>query len=280
MNLMLSFFSNLLGLGIWCVRQTVNGNWTYGKIGKLSNVKKIKIIANGPSLVDDLKDDIKNAEYDYCMINDSMITPMFKQLRPSRFVLADTLYFNRDLEGENNPRIMAFTQVDWPMQLFVPKSAIPYVENKLSECKNIIIKPLPTFLPKYVKSNRIRNFFYKHYMACPPVQNVVVGAIYSCIMSGYKEIELYGVGHSWTTQLAVNEQNQVCLSDVHYYDLNAPMKPWMTVEGNPYRMHTVLRDLAQMFESYWELRFFADSLNNVKIYNMTKASFIDAFDRR
>ena len=273
----LSFINTASSLVAWCFRQTIHGLWTYGKIQKSEYNKTIRIIANSPSLNEELEQMDMSVQSDYCMVNDSMTTPLFRKFRPTRFILADPLYFNRDLEGDNNPRIEAFKKCDWLMQLYVPKSVVSITKDRLRECKSITIHTLPSSLPKSVSFVSVRNFFYRRGMACPIIQNVVVGAIYSSIMSGYKNIELYGVGHTWTTQLAVNELNQVCLSDVHYYDLNAPMQPWITVEGEPYRMHTVLRDLAQMFDSYWELREFANTLSGVLIINKTRGSFIDAF---
>lgn len=272
-----SLINTMCSLIVWCIRQTIYSLWTYGKVQKSEHNKAIRIIANSPSLNEELEQMDMRAETDYCMVNDSMTTPLFRKFRPTRFILADPLYFNRDLEGYNNPRVEAFKKCDWQMQLYVPKSVVSIAKDKLCECKSISIHALPSSLPKSVYSISVRNFFYRRGMACPRIQNVVVGAIYSSIMSGYKTIELYGVGHTWTTQLAVNELNQVCLSDVHYYDLNAPMQPWISVEGEPYKMHTVLRDLAQMFDSYWELREFANTIPGVLIINKTRGSFIDAF---
>lgn len=274
-----SWIETIGGLIKWIIIQTLKNTWTYSGIRKLEGNKSIRIIANSPSLNEELKQIDMGVETDYCMLNNSMLTSVFFQLKPARFVLADPLFFNRLMEGENNPRVEAFRKCDWPVQLYVPKNAVSMARDRLRECKMISIHTLPSPLPKSVSSVSIRNFLYRRGMACPPIQNVVVGAIYSAIMSGYKNIELYGVGHTWTTQLAVNEFNQVCLSDVHFYDLNAPMKPWITVEGKPYKMHEVLRDLAQMFDSYWELRYFIDTLGDVRISNHTRGSFVDAFER-
>lgn len=279
LKMLISFIRAIVSLALWCIRQTVHGLWTYGRIQVLKQKKANRIIANSPSLNEELEQMDMTIDTDYCMLNDSMTTPLFLRFKPARFILADPLYFNRDLEGDANPRVEAFKKCDWPMQLYVPKAAVSVAKDRLRECKTITIHALPSSLPKAVSSVYIRNFLYKRGMACPPIQNVVVGAIYSAIMSGYKNIELYGVGHTWTTQLAVNEQNQVCLSDVHYYDLNAPMSIWYRGNNEPYKMHEVLRDLAQMFDSYWELRKFADSQNDIKIINKSKGSFIDAFER-
>lgn len=100
------------------------------------------------------------------------------------------------------------------------------------------------------------------------------------INSGYKTIYLFGVDHSWTTQLCVNTLNQVCLRDLHYYDnKHVDLKPWLKGSGEPYKMHEVLRDLAHMFDSYHELQNYANYINNTKIINKSKESFIDAFTK-
>lgn len=267
-----------LGLIEWFLRRCIKRDWTCQRIQE-SKSEVIHIIANGPSLEEELKHVDSNVIANYCMLNMSVVTEIFDRIKPTMYVFADPLFFTKILIGENNEYIQKFNTVDWDMCICVPAEKINQAKTLFGKNKHITIKALPSSLPKLVGSRLVRNYFYKHGMACPPLQNVVVGAIYASIMNGYKRIELYGVGHSWTTHLAVNEQNQVCLSDVHYYDLNAPMKPWYKLGGTPYKMHEVLRDLAQMFDSYWELRYFTDNLGDIEIVNHTRGSFVDAFER-
>lgn len=277
LKLVYSFFQTILGIGEWVIKSIILGGWTVGKRA-FSNGRKIRIIANGPSLNEDLKA-VPDEDVDYYMLNNSVITPLFFQLKPSRYIIIDPLYFTKILGDVNNGVLSSILSIDWPIELYVPSTSVKYVRRLVSANSNVIVRPTPTSIPSDIKLRGVRNFFFKHMLASPPIQNVVVGAIYTSIMCGYDHIELYGVGHSWTTQLAVNQNNEVCIRDIHYYDSNATMKPWLQCNGEPYKMHIILRDLAQMFESYWDLRYLADSIGKIKIINKTKESFIDAFDR-
>ena len=55
-------------------------------------------------------------------------------------------------------------------------------------------------------------------------------AIYLALIEGYKEIELYGADHNMFLELGVNENNQLCSLDSHFYDQG---KPKMKVFKNP-----------------------------------------------
>lgn len=269
-------FQTVFGVLEWLLRRIIYHNITIKSLTP-SNGRKIRIIANGPTLLEELEAAAKGDE-DYLMLNDSAMTDIFSTVKPTRYVMMDPLYFTEVLD-QNEAFLNVFLKVDWDMMIFVPASCTSMVKKLFDSNSHLKVLPTPSGIPANVKLRCVRNFFFKHYLAAPPLQNVVVGAIYTSIMSGYRNIELFGVGHSWTTQLAVNDLNQVCLRDVHYYEKDAPMKPWLQCSGVPYRMHIILRDLAQMFDSYWDLRYFADAIGNVRILNKTRGSFIDAFDR-
>ena len=276
-----SFFNivgNVLGIIEWFIVKIIFRTFTIGK-RKDASLSQVSILANGPTLTDEL--DLLGAptDMDYCMLNDAAKTDLFWHIRPRYYVFADPLYFTHYLVEDNNPFVDAFKRIDWSMTVFVPVKVYGMVKKILSQTHRIIVEKIPGSLPGCVTDNSIRNFFFRHKMACPPLQNVVVGAIYSLIMEGYSNINLLGVGHSWLSALAVNDKNQVCLKNVHYYDKNVELKPWNKCYGEAYKMHEILRDLAQMFDSYHQLRIFADQIGGICIVNCTKGSYIDAFNR-
>ncbi len=272
----LNTLQTVLGVLEWILRRIISHNITCMNV-PTSNGRKIRIIANGPTLLEEL-DAAPKIDTDYLMLNNSAGTEIFFKIKPTRYVMVDPLFFTKILIEDDAFRD-AFLSVDWNMLIFVPASCVSMVRKLFASNRFLKVQPIPSGIPANVKIRSVRNFFFKHYLASPPLQNVVVGAIYSSIMSGFSNIELFGVGHSWTTQLAVNDQNQVCLRDVHYYEKDAPMQPWLQCDGVPYRMDVILRDLAQMFCSYWDLRYFADAVGDIRIVNKTRGSFIDAFDR-
>lgn len=77
----------------------------------------------------------------------------------------------------------------------------------------------------------------------------------------------------------MDQDNFVCMNDVHYYDKGNSNVIRMYVRNRPERLHEQLRYQATTFASYWELKGYADYLGDVEIINKTKDSFIDAFNK-
>ena len=236
------------------------------------NVQLLTILANGPSLKDDL-DKIDFTKGDFSVVNDFYLSPYYKKIKPKYHVLADPVYFRND--DDIKPFIDA---VRWDMKFFVPYSALRKVAL-LNNMPNKYIEVVPYNSCTYQGFECFRNWIYRKGLAMPKVQNVVVASIFTGINMGYKEIRLYGVDHSWTEALRVNNNNQVCFRDTHFWDgAEVQLTPWYTSYGEPQRMHLVLRDLSVTFYSYHQLRLYAND-NCCKIINYTPNSYIDAFDR-
>lgn len=89
-------------------------------------------------------------------------------------------------------------------------------------------------------------------------------AIYLALLEGYKEIRLYGADHNMFLELAVNDLNQLCSLDSHYYDKEKPqLKPFMNcciAEERPFRVHEFLYILFVMFQSHDLLQQFSQYL--------------------
>lgn len=237
--------------------------------------KPVRILANGPSLPDRFDAE----ETEYCMLNDSPKTEMFWNLKPSYYIVCDPLYFSqklRDSEAKVYERLK--DGLNWNLTVFVPygykKRAI-----QLFDGLNVNIIPFRGGVLKDIHSKNIKTYLYKRGLALPRVQNVMVGAIGCLIGVGFKEIELYGADHSWLSALVVNDDNVVCLSDSHYYEKNAKATPWYKVTGEPYKLHECLRDMANTFASYWDIKQYAESMK-VSVVNKSKGSFIDAFKKK
>ena len=280
----ISFFKITFYLLTWFIRQVLHEDF----INYISYQKKNKpviILGNGPSLTNLINDPDFNEtrdKNDFCVVNFSILSPLFRQLKPEYLTIADPLFFQRPYSNEKMRLFMEeLTKIDWNLNIVIP---FKYYKQIIKETeKNSFIKIMPihsNILSKRINNQTIRNLIYKKGLSCPRLQNVLVASIYSMINSGYKTIYLYGVDHSWTTQLCVNAQNQVCLRDLHYYDdKTVELKPWLKGSGEIYKMHEVLRDLAHMFDSYHELQNYANYINNTKIINKSKESFIDAFTK-
>lgn len=243
-------------------------------IQKVDGAGVMTILANGPSLKDDL-DKIDLTKGDFCVVNDFYKSPWYSKIKPKYHVLADPLYFVTDEDIQ--PFVDA---VKWEMTLFVPY----YGWKKMSILNKIpseFITVVPYHSVNYHGFECLRSWFYEKGLSMPRTQNVLVPSIFNTIKMGYKEILIYGADHSWTESIRVNNDNQVCLTDSHFYDTEqVKLLPWRKASPDRavYKMHEILRDLAQMFDSYHQIRWYADKVG-CKIINRTKRSYIDAFER-
>lgn len=269
-------FSYLISLIKWFLIAILRENFKCYFL-RDSKGKELRILANGSALssvdVSDSYEDI-----DYCMLNNSCLTTMFWDVKPSLFVLADPAYFIDDYKNEMvNKTLCALGDVSWSMTLCVPfqyrKSIQLYVKNN----RKISLKYYHT--NPYWGWRNLSMLLYKHNFSMPSSQNVLVPCIYIGILKGYSAIKLYGANHSWTENLTVNNENRVCIRDVHFYDSGeVKSTPWKKITGTYYKMHEILSDLSLTFAAYHNLKTFADYMH-VKVINMTPNSYIDAFER-
>lgn len=278
------YIKSIFRLFLWILKQYKHADFKNYIEYKISETN-INILGNGPSLNNIIQDSSflqnRNNQH-YCVVNDSALSPFFKKLQPEHYLLADPLYFERPSRiPQVESLIKEILLVSWNMKLYIPFRHYKLIKNEMASNNKIKVIPFHTnMLNDNTRSQNTKFWLYKKGLSCPRIQNVIIGCIYCMINSGYKNIKLYGVEHSWTNSLAVNNQNQVCLKDVHYYDTTeVKMEPWLKCSGEPYRMYEILRDLAYMFEGYFELKEYAKYIGGIRIINKTPNSFIDAFEK-
>lgn len=270
------FCSSFMILLEWLLLKAVRKEFSFKRM--LSpQAKEIKIFGNGPSLKNEAlntKDDC-----DYCCVNHSLMSDFFFKIKPKYFITVDPLFVG-DYLNKHNECVSRLLDVHWKMIWFVSYDSFALAKSLVKSNDNILVKWHPSGLKLGMRIDWLRNRVFKYGMAAPPVQNVLVAAIYDLLMDGYKQIELYGVEHSWLNLLSVDNENRVCLKDVHFYDNNeVQLKPWYRMDGEIYDMPTILRTLAITFEAYHDLQRFSTYLGGIEIVNMTPNSFIDAFKR-
>ena len=98
-----------------------------------------------------------------------------------------------------------------------------------------------------------------------------------------------GADHSWLQEIFVDDDNEVLLSQKHFYDKQAAKQKHyrdMSVAQPMYRggsaqsrkLHEVLEKFYYTFRSYWTLRKYAES-KAIEVINITPNSYIDAFKK-
>jgi hypothetical protein len=237
----------------------------------------LRILGNGKSL-NEVLDRLEGEVVDYMVMNRHVLSENYPVLKPRYYILADPHFFDHPEGLALIAKIKAGTT--WPMILFVPswRKVIKKVNKAFAGSSTITVVPFNAM--EYKGFKPVKYFLYRHNLSCPTVRNVLSAAIYTGICMKYRIIELYGVEHSWPKYLSVNESNEVCLENPHFFDTGeAEIKTWKELFGKDEKLYQVLRMYADMFEAYLELEEFAEQ-NSVEVLNCTKGSFIDAFKRK
>lgn len=270
-------FSYLLRTVFWILIQMKRENFkNYVKNGCAGN--SLIVLANGPSLSGELSsicDELENS--DVCVVNEFCKSPFYEKIKPAIYVLADPMYFYDELmRASDEETIEIISKTGWKMEVYVPFSVFKNAKKKM---ESSFVRVIPYHTNPYDGWSCVRNILFEKGLSMPRIQNVLIPSVFNAINLGYLNIRLYGVDHSWTQEIRVDRMNQVCLTDHHFYDeKEVSLNPWKKCNGDLYKMHEILRDLAYMFEGYYELKRYAD-MRNCRIYNMTKQTFIDAFER-
>ncbi len=250
----------------------------FNRIPYSERSKSISVLANGPSLKEAIASLINSGNYlssDYIIMNYFGNTYFFETIKPMYCCFADPIFW------EDSPRINEskqlferFNKIDWEMKIFVP---LQFREQFMlfSAINNPKIEVIGVNSTTYYGFERLRNYYYKKGLAMPESQTVAIMTIYVAIMLGYKDIRLYGLDHSYTVSLCVNENNQVCRRYEHFYNSSEfEMQPI----GKNVDMVEFFRQCIIIFSNHKLLNKFANYMK-ARIINCTKGSFVDAYDR-
>lgn len=256
-----------------------------------SNIQGLKastedcfVLGNGPSLIEQLKKlDTFTNKGNLFVVNNFVLTEYYKKLKPKYYVFADPCYWDDkmhldDYLNSQETLYMVAKETDWEINIIAPNDAEFRFKEIFSENKNIKLYFINSY-PVAPSIRKISYYLYSKFYSCPHYQNVLVLTTFLAINIGFKEINLLGAEHSWTENIRVNYNNEVCLEDKHFYDLQPKLSPWIKVDGTIYKMGEILSDLSKMFQGYYYVNEYA-KFKNAVIYNCTPNSYIDAFKRK
>lgn len=243
----------------------------------------LTLLANGPSLKEVLPQLLteKFKDTDFIVLNYFATSDIFTQIKPQHYCLADPMFFypnHREQEVRNLYSILN-RDVDWEMNLYIPQSQQKAFYG-FANLKNPQIKVVPLNCVDYKGFECLRHYFYAWGLAMPPVNTVANMAIFIGINSGYKQINLYGVDHTFFDSLCINEKNELCNRDKHYYDNGeATLKPIIRNDNScVWKISDYIFAIGNMFKSHDLLAAYAH-LKDVRIVNCTKISMIDSYER-
>lgn len=260
-------------------------NNIHSKLAYSNNVQKkeITLLCNGPSLKEVLPAVSKMSNQDFVVVNFFAFSEFFKQIKPRIYCLCDGMFFLNTPKNKRREEVLKLykilnEEVNWNMRLIIPIHFFNEFKE-FSKLNNSNIEVVGANQIDFDISEKKLHKLYKKNWACPNPQTVAIMAIYVSINSGYKTINLYGVDHTFTQSLCVNNQNQLCMKYEHFYDTTVELKPIQDALGNYPSFAHELQTIVNIFHSHEKLESYAKSVN-CKIWNCTKGSFIDAYERR
>ena len=276
MNEIADFFSRLwqsllsivkvLLLSKFCIKQV--------KVGGSKQEQGIVILGNGPSLNDTVACAADFLEsHDLLAVNFAACTPLFKQLRPTYYVLADPHYF-KSLDQPNVAKMWDnIAGVEWNMTLFVPaKARLPRdFRNSNLNVARYNVTPVEGFA-------WLENVLFSSGLGMPRPRNVLIPSIMTALRMGYRNVYLAGADHSWTRTLSVDDNNNVVSIQPHFYKEDDREVKRVNTEYMHYPLHSIMYSFYVAFKSYFTIARYARHIG-ADVYNITPGSFIDAFPR-
>lgn len=245
----------------------------------LHNGESVYILANGPSL----KDELEGLFNDGVPLENSLVvnyfveTDYFTRIKPKYYCLADPAFNRRKLLNDRDRHVYELLdeKVDWPITLFVWKEAESMVTEFIN---NPQIKVVGLSILMYRGFDTKRYKYYKIGKAVPSYVNVTIMGLYALLNMGYSTIYLYGVDHSFLAGLGVNDNNRLCIVDKHFYGVEKyEFQP--KEDGSLWTTKDFVYDKYLTFVEHEVMRGYADYLG-AQIINCTRDSWIDAYVRK
>ncbi|MBC7411119.1 MAG: hypothetical protein H7331_01525 [Bacteroidia bacterium] len=243
------------------------------------------VLGNGPSLKTTLeKHSTILLKTDLLCVNNFATANEYELLKPSYYLMLDPNYWYdnpTDLVKQTYDSLQ--TKTVWKLQLILPFEAknAKALNSLISNNKNIEVRFINYVVFKGF--NVLGNFLYTKNIAMPQSQNVLVACLFAGINIGFKKLYLTGADHTWHENLHVNENNDLCLKDIHFYENKEQVKYRMFYKDSTqtltFKMHEILATLSKSFYGYINVNNYA-KYRNVSIYNASEISFIDAFERK
>ena len=245
----------------------------------------VVILGNGPSLINSYKENkgFINSMDKIC-VNHFAETNLYSILKPNIYILAAPEMWIDDVEefyfkkGEKLFSTIA-NSTKWYLSLFIPANASKFQrwQKEIKQNKNITIHyfnttPIEGF-------NWFENYCFSRNWGMPRPHNVLIPSLIIAINTAYKKIYLLGADHSWMKDIWVSDNNEVLLTQKHFYDIKTAIaKPMDNLGKGSRKMHEVLIKFVYAFKGYFRIKEYAD-YKGVEILNATPESYIDAFKR-
>lgn len=248
--------------------------------------ERLVILGTGPSLKEDITRVFEARKNCSVMaVNSFCLDDNFLKLKPEFYILADPCYYT-DTESETGKSdrdifIKKIKQaLNWKMKLILPESGRnSFLVKELHENHFIsfeFINSNCSYYPYFI--NRYKA--YNKNIATVCFQNVLLMCLYYAIFKKYPIVYLFGADHNWCKDITVRDDNVVYIEENHCYEQEHHKSHRLEkVDGSLWTMGELFSAWTRVYNGYYEINEYA-LVNDVKIYNCSSVSFIDAFERK
>lgn len=243
------------------------------------------ILGNGPSLETSIQAAKQTlSKSDLICVNFFPLTHLFEELKPRFFVACDSVFWDKrvsqDLVQRSEQMFDRINEkVDWEFYLFMPRTAKNKGDwqKRIAANKNITI--VYYNLTPIEGIPAISYLLFKLKMGIPRPHNVLIPSLFHGINLTYSNIYLLGAEHSWLNEITVDQNNNVFVGHRHFYKEQQTNPQIKKNYQENMLLHEVLHTFMTAFKGYHDLQAYSET-KEVKIYNSTPGSFIDAFERK
>lgn len=285
-KIIVNFLQSTMSLIIPIIRILISkGSKSINVIDFIRNNNKCIVLGNGPSLKVDIEKIMNYKDtYDYCCVNNFVLSKQFNILKPTMYIFLDNYFWDKDAHydwAEQREKTFNLLNeiVDWKMQIFIPMYAnkefvVAKINNPYIDIIKLKVGSIPDIDGKY--SHILFNSGYFG----PGSMNVLIYAIYLSIKANYKEINIYGADLSFHKDVEVNQKtNDLVIKMKHFYGEDK----FEILTKNPaktenFTMREFMSITTKTFFAHDVLSSYAKSLN-ISIVNKSNSSLIDAYDR-
>jgi hypothetical protein len=246
--------------------------------------KSCIILGNGPSLsISLLKHPDFFKKHALICVNGFAIAKEYTEFKPAYYVMLDPILWQDDHEGVKKILDAIIQSTTWNLNLLVPQKAKNSAALKRMEKTNANIRIHYFNYTVFKGFTNFAHIFYANNLAMPQSQNVLVASLFLSINMNFKTIFIVGADHTWHENLHVNEFNQLCVKDVHFYDNQSTVNYRLFYKDvqhtETFSMQEILHAFSKAFYGYEVLKKYA-AYRQATVYNSSEVSFIDAFERK
>lgn len=247
---------------------------------------RVIVLANGPSFNKIYKSEKQLFLDNECIVSNTFpLSDHFLEIKPKYLVWIDQHMWKSQNKAVVDTHMILKNNVTWEMNLLVPRFSKKN-NDRIQDIQNTNSNIKITYYNYYYYKGftSIGHYLYKSNLSFPRAWNVTIASLFLSINLGFETIYLIGADHTWHENLHMDQNNILHTKVEHFFEDKKEVKYMPFYRGGIEENGTnSAKDFfwiwSKTFEGYESVKKYAD-YRNVRIFNSSPESFIDAFPRK